>query len=145
MAPAKNGNDGPIHNCGLAGFYFIKPAPVSYLLPPLSALNHRGQEGLGLVGSLSDDNLFIYKKAGVVRDHIKTVIAHNVRVQLAIGHDRYSTSGSLKSWQPFGNARDRIITAHNGNIANPLSLCTFIHPRERRVLLSDTHIIHKAL
>lgn len=137
--------DGIRHNCGLAAFYFNEPAPLSYLIGPLQRLNHRGQEGVGVVGVRNDGTMVAHRSEGLVRDNINDIIRADTRVTIAIGHDRYSTSGGLKAWQPFGTKTDNIVTAHNGNLTNPLSLLHYIPPHKRKVLVSDTHTLHKAL
>ncbi len=134
------------HNCGVAAFWFDTPQPLSSnLIPALASLNHRGEEGVGVVGLLPDGTMTAYRHEGIVRANADGIVSADADVTIALGHDRYSTSGGPDAWQPFCDEGDRVATAHNGNITNPLSLLSELDDDERTVLASDTHVLHKAL
>ncbi len=92
----------------------------------LHALQHRGQEGCGIV-SYDGKNYHSEKRQGLVGDHFtKGDVIKKLPGNFAIGHNRYSTTGetSLRNIQPFfadlhGGG---ISIAHNGNLTNALSL-----------------------
>ncbi len=92
----------------------------------LHALQHRGQEGCGIV-SYDGKNYHSEKRQGLVGDHFtKSDVIKRLPGSFAIGHNRYSTTGetSLRNIQPFfadlhGGG---ISIAHNGNLTNALSL-----------------------
>ncbi|MBW8065439.1 MAG: amidophosphoribosyltransferase [Nitrospira sp.] len=94
-------------------------ANLTYL--GLYALQHRGQEGSGIVSSNGED-FFHEKGMGLVADIYTKPVLKRLPGQMAIGHNRYSTAGesSLKNVQPlivnfaFGN----LALAHNGNLIN---------------------------
>ena len=137
--------EGIRHNCAVAAFYFDTPAPMSTLIPALAAQNHRGEEGVGVVGFLPDGTISAYRNKGIVRDNADAISNADADVNIALGHDRYSTSGGPDAWQPFCDEGDRVATAHNGNITNPLSFLDELDEDERAILSSDTHVLHKAL
>ena len=92
----------------------------------LHALQHRGQEGCGIV-SFDGKNYHSEKRQGLVGDHFtdpKTL--EKLPGNFAIGHNRYSTSGgtSLRNIQPFfaDLHMGGLSVAHNGNLTNALFL-----------------------
>ena len=106
--------------CAVFGISGHKEASnLAYL--GLYALQHRGQEGSGIVSS--DGERFFQKKGlGLVADIYSKVTLRGLPGDKAIGHNRYSTAGSgdLHNVQPlsvnfaFGN----LALAHNGNLIN---------------------------
>jgi len=113
-------HDKPREACGVFGIYGHKEATtLTYL--GLYALQHRGQESAGIVSS-NGDNFFVYKDMGLVSKVFKEKHLKNLIGNRAIGHVRYSTTGSslLVNAQPlvinyhFGT----MVIAHNGNLTN---------------------------
>lgn len=116
-----NDIDKPKSNCGIVGVYGHQDAAV-YTYQCLYALQHRGQESSGIVSS-DGKHLFRHVGMGLVNDafsDIKTL--KGLKGNLAIGHNRYSTTGSnmLTNAQPFMvNFKDGpIAISHNGNFIN---------------------------
>ena len=111
--------------CGIFGISNYEDAAPLVALG-LHALQHRGQEGCGIV-SYDGKNYHSEKRQGLVGDHFtKTDIIKRLPGDFAIGHNRYSTTGetSLRNIQPFfadlhGGG---ISISHNGNLTNALSL-----------------------
>ncbi len=92
----------------------------------LHALQHRGQEGCGIV-SFDGKNYHSEKRQGLVGDHFtKEDIIKKLPGKFAIGHNRYSTTGetSLRNIQPFfaDLHSGGLSVAHNGNLTNAISL-----------------------
>jgi amidophosphoribosyltransferase len=114
----------PKHYCGVFGVYgHPNAAELTYY--GLYALQHRGQESAGIV--TSDGRQFhTHKGMGLVSQVFRGSILHDLAGHLAIGHTRYSTTGSslLQNAQPLtGNcARGPIAVAHNGNLTNAAQL-----------------------
>lgn len=114
----------PKHYCGVFGVYgHPNAAELTYY--GLYALQHRGQESAGIV--TSDGKLFhAHKGMGLVSQVFKGDILHDMVGQIAVGHTRYSTTGSsqLKNAQPLtvDCARGQIAIAHNGNLTNAAKL-----------------------
>jgi len=91
----------------------------------LFALQHRGQESAGI--SVSDGrSITTFREMGLVSQAISEETLESLRGDLAIGHTRYSTTGSstLVNAQPMeGEWRGgKIALAHNGNLINALAL-----------------------
>src|SRR3989338_63169 len=110
--------------CGIFGIYPHKDAArLTYL--GLYALQHRGEEAAGIVSS-NGKKIFLHKALGLVSDVFNEEIIHDLRVELAVGHVRYSTTGSsnVKNVQPFlvKSKNGNIAIAHNGNLINALGL-----------------------
>jgi amidophosphoribosyltransferase len=106
--------------CGVVGVYgHPEAATLAYLA--LYALQHRGQESAGIVAS-NGDALISHRGMGLVADIFSHDILGRLSGRLAIGHNRYSTSGStvLKNCQPFVVewAQGALAIAHNGNLVN---------------------------
>ncbi len=92
----------------------------------LHALQHRGQEGCGIV-SFDGKNYHSEKRQGLVGDHFtKSEVIKKLPGKFAIGHNRYSTTGetSLRNIQPFFADLHvgGISISHNGNLTNALIL-----------------------
>jgi amidophosphoribosyltransferase len=111
--------------CGIFGISNHEDAAKLVALG-LHALQHRGQEGCGIV-SYDGKNYYSEKRQGLVGDHFtKSSVIQNLPGEFAIGHNRYSTTGetSLRNIQPFfadlhGGG---LSVAHNGNLTNAISL-----------------------
>ncbi len=92
----------------------------------LHALQHRGQEGCGIV-SFDGKNYHSEKRQGLVGDHFTNPdVIKKLPGSFAIGHNRYSTTGetSLRNIQPFFADLHigGLSVAHNGNLTNALML-----------------------
>lgn len=110
--------------CGVFGiFNNHEAAKLTYL--GLHSLQHRGQESAGIVTS---DGVRLYRKLsmGLVADIFDEESLGNLRGRNAIGHVRYSTSGSstLNNIQPIVITRSgsEMAIAHNGNLTNAMTL-----------------------
>ncbi len=111
--------------CGIFGISSHEDASALTALG-LHALQHRGQEGCGIV-SYDGKNYHSEKRQGLVGDHFtNNDVIKKLPGKFAIGHNRYSTTGetSLRNIQPFFADLHvgGISIAHNGNLTNALSL-----------------------
>ena len=121
----KNYNPKLKEECGIFGVSNAKDASALTALG-LHALQHRGQEGCGIV-SFNGKQYFSEKRFGLVGDNFnKEKILKKLQGDYAIGHNRYSTTGenSLRNIQPFfaDTNAGGIGIAHNGNLTNSISL-----------------------
>ena len=121
----KNFNPKLKEECGVFGISDNKDAAALTALG-LHALQHRGQEGCGIV-SFDGSHYFSEKRFGLVGDNFnKEKILNKLRGNYAIGHNRYSTTGenTLRNIQPFfaDTNAGGIGVAHNGNLTNSISL-----------------------
>ena len=111
--------------CGVFGVFGHKDAATLTALG-LHALQHRGQEGAGIV-SYDGKNFNTQLSLGLVSDHFtKTSVIDKLPGDSALGHVRYSTTGKtlLKNVQPlFADLiGGGIALAHNGNLTNGIDL-----------------------
>jgi amidophosphoribosyltransferase len=106
--------------CGIFGIYDHAEAS-NHVYLGLYALQHRGQESAGIVSS-DAKRLHHYRQMGLVSEVFTKDILKKLSGRSAIGHVRYSTTGSseLKNAQPFvaDYANGMVSIAHNGNLTN---------------------------
>ena len=93
----------------------------------LYALQHRGQEAAG-IASTEGSGLISHRGLGLVADVFDEDIIRRLNGDMAIGHNRYSTSGQtlLRNTQPFvvEYSLGSLAVAHNGNFVNTAELRT---------------------
>ena len=111
--------------CGVFG---ISNSPDASTLAALGlhALQHRGQEGCGIV-SFDGEKYHSEKRFGLVGDNFnKEKVLKKLPGKWAIGHNRYSTTGgaALRNIQPFfaDTNAGGIGVSHNGNLTNAITL-----------------------
>lgn len=109
--------------CGVFGIFNNDDAAALTALG-LHALQHRGQEGCGIITS-DGENFYAERRLGLVGDNFtKGEILKNLPGNCAIGHNRYSTRGNnlIKNIQPFfaDLHSGGIGIAHNGNLSNAI-------------------------
>jgi amidophosphoribosyltransferase len=136
--------DGPRDECGVFGLY----APghdvsrLSYFA--LFALQHRGQESAGIAAADRGGHIVTRRELGLVSQVFSENDLRTLAGELAIGHVRYSTTGS-NAWensQPVqrsegtNGSRREVALAHNGNLINALELHEEL--AERGVTFSST-------
>ena len=114
----------PKHYCGVFGIYgHPNAAELTYY--GLYALQHRGQESAGIVAC--DGKQFrAYRGMGLVSQIFDGEKLHALVGEMAVGHTRYSTSGSssISNAQPLtvNCSKGQIAIAHNGNLTNAAEL-----------------------
>ncbi len=113
--------------CGVFGIFAPQKQDVaSTAYYALFALQHRGQESAGIV--VNDDGVFhTYKDAGLVNDVFDGEVLKKLgEGNMAIGHVRYSTTGSggRENAQPIvvNHLKGNMALAHNGNLVNASEL-----------------------
>ncbi len=121
----KNYNPRLKEECGVFGISNSKDASALTALG-LHALQHRGQEGCGIV-TFDGEKYYSEKRFGLVGDNFnKEKVLNNLKGNYAIGHNRYSTTGNniLRNIQPFfaDTNAGGIGVAHNGNLTNSIAL-----------------------
>ena len=110
--------------CGLFGIYgHADAAQLTFL--GLYALQHRGEESCGIA---STDGTVIrdHRAMGHVSEALTPDVLERLRNRVAIGHTRYSTTGSsrIENAQPFvaNYAGGQVAIGHNGNLVNAAAL-----------------------
>jgi len=111
--------------CGVFGIFNNKDAATLTALG-LHALQHRGQEGCGIV-TFDEKKFYAERRMGLVGDNFtKGKVLKKLPGNCAIGHNRYSTSGNnlIKNVQPFFADLHvgGFAIAHNGNLSNARNL-----------------------
>jgi len=110
--------------CGIFGIYGQEEA-ARYVYLGLHFLQHRGQESCGIVSS---DRKSLYKQIGLgkVSEFFDEGKLDYLRGSMAIGHVRYSTTGSptLVNTQPLSamTSKGPLALAHNGNLTNAMEV-----------------------
>jgi amidophosphoribosyltransferase len=143
-SPRPEDRDGPRDECGVFGIYAPghEVSRLSYFA--LYALQHRGQESAGIAAADRGGNIMTRRELGLVSQVFSENDLRTLRGELAIGHVRYSTTGS-NAWensQPVqrsegtnGSSRE-VALAHNGNLINAVELHDELS--ERGVTFSST-------
>jgi amidophosphoribosyltransferase len=137
--------DGPRDECGVFGIYAPghDVARVAYF--GLFALQHRGQESAGIASAFRGREIMAIRDQGLVAQVFDEHKLRSLVGDIAIGHVRYSTTGSSEweNTQPIVRNDCRTLAlAHNGNLINAVELHAEL--RERDVPLhstSDSEII----
>ena len=113
--------------CGVFGVYSEKTDDVASLVYyGLFALQHRGQEGCGIV--VNDDGVFTAHKGLGLLSEVFTPneMKKFPHGEIALGHVRYGTTGgnNLSNCQPIqvNHLKGKLAVAHNGNLSNALPL-----------------------
>ena len=114
----------PKHYCGVFGI-FGHPNAAELTYYGLYALQHRGQESAGIV-TCHEGKFFKHHGMGLVPQVFNSKLLHDLVGNVAIGHTRYSTTGSshIRNAQPLtvDCMRGQIAVAHNGNLTNAAQL-----------------------
>src|SRR5437763_9588026 len=137
--------DGPRDECGVFGIYAPDHDVARLAYFGLFALQHRGQESAGIATAPKGGSIMAIRDQGLVAQVFDEHILRSLVGDMAVGHVRYSTTGSSE-WenaQPIvRDDRRALALAHNGNLINAVELHTEL--REREIPLhstSDSEII----
>jgi len=136
--------DGPRDECGVFGVFAPEREVARLAYFALYALQHRGQESAGIAATHAGQIMTV-RDLGLVSQVFDEEKLRALQGELAIGHVRYSTTGS-SAWenaQPVWRSdRRQVALAHNGNLINAVELHTEL--RERGVQFrgsSDSEIM----
>lgn len=117
--------DRPREACGVFGVYAPGADVARLTFFGLYALQHRGQESAGIATS-DGQSSYIHKGMGLVSQVFDEENLRPLRGHVAIGHTRYSTTGSshVRNAQPFliETVHGPLGIAHNGNLTNAVDL-----------------------
>ncbi len=141
--------DKPEEACGVFGIYAPGEDVAKMTYFGLYALQHRGQESAG-IATFTADQMHLHKDMGLVSQVFNESILNELTGNLAIGHTRYSTTGSSR----VVNAQPAVVStrlgplalAHNGNIVNTSELRTELLSRNCNfVSTTDSEMIAIAI
>jgi amidophosphoribosyltransferase len=128
--PGQEGRDGPRDECGVFGLYAPGHDVSRLAYFALYALQHRGQESAGIAAADRGGHIMTRRELGLVSQVFGENDLRTLAGELAIGHVRYSTTGS-NAWensQPVqrsegthGSTRE-LALGHNGNLINAVEL-----------------------
>ncbi|MBE9047462.1 amidophosphoribosyltransferase [Pleurocapsales cyanobacterium LEGE 10410] len=129
------GIDKPEEACGVFGVYapekILEVAKLTYF--GLYALQHRGQESAG-IATLKQGQIYCHKDMGLVSQVFSEEILEQLPGEIAIGHTRYSTTGSSlkENAQPvvLDTRLGKLALAHNGNLVNTVELRQHLTKRD---------------
>ena len=117
--------DKPEEACGVFGVFApgIEAAKLAYF--GLYALQHRGQESAGIATYTTDGQIHSHKNMGLVSQVFTEPILNELPGFIAVGHTRYSTTGSSRivNAQPVvvDTPLGSLSLAHNGNLVNTIN------------------------
>ncbi|MFZ9693974.1 MAG: amidophosphoribosyltransferase [Candidatus Nanopelagicales bacterium] len=146
---------GPQDACGVFGVWAPGEEVAKLVYFGLYALQHRGQESAGIATS-DGSRTVVYKDMGLVSQVFNEGVLESLKGHLAIGHCRYSTTGSSK-WenaQPTfrTTSHGHIALAHNGNLVNTGELAAELKTTDKGELVpakatlsTDTEILTEML
>jgi amidophosphoribosyltransferase len=125
MRQTDDHRDGPRDECGVFGIYAPERDVARLAYFALFALQHRGQESAGIATAARGGNIMAIRDQGLVAQVFDEHTLRSLVGDLAIGHVRYSTTGSSE-WenaQPIvRDDRRTLALAHNGNLINAVEL-----------------------
>lgn len=131
--------DKPREECGVFGIYAPGRDVARITFFGLYALQHRGQEAAGIV-ACDGQRAHMHKGLGLVSQIFHEEDLRPLEGHIAIGHNRYSTTGGthLRNVQPYlvETIYGPLAVAHNGNLTNSLQLRELL--LKRGVGLSST-------
>ena len=118
-------DDHPTEECGVIGIFAPNEDVARMTFFGLFALQHRGQEAAGIAVA-DGHSMSIHKGIGLVSQVFTQPVMTNLNGHYAIGHTRYSTTGSSseRNAQPFmiETMHGPLALAHNGNLINSAEL-----------------------
>ena len=125
MSSHTDHRDGPRDECGVFGIYGPEHDVARLAYFALFALQHRGQESAGIAAAARGGNMMAIRDQGLVAQVFDEHTLQSLEGEMAIGHVRYSTTGSSQ-WQNaqpvVRDDRRTLALAHNGNLINAVEL-----------------------
>jgi amidophosphoribosyltransferase len=125
--------DGPRDECGVFGIYAPEHDVARLAYFALFALQHRGQESAGIATAPRGGSMMAIRDQGLVAQVFDEHTLRSLLGDMAIGHVRYSTTGSSE-WenaQPIVRDDHRTLAlAHNGNLINAVELHSDLRGRD---------------
>src|SRR6059058_4436094 len=133
MADLHDHRDGPRDECGVFGIYAPEYDVARLAYFALFALQHRGQESAGIATAPRGGSIMAIRDQGLVAQVFNEHTLRSLVGDMAIGHVRYSTTGSSE-WenaQPIvRDDRKTLALAHNGNLINAVELHSELRGRD---------------
>ena len=108
--------------CGIVG-YTGKDYAVPIILGALERLEYRGYDSAG-IAVIEDKKLIVEKKAGKIRELVRSLWGKNYKAKIGIGHTRWATHGKPtdENAHPHTDEKGEFAVVHNGIIENYIEL-----------------------
>ena len=141
--------DKPEEACGVFGIYAPEEDVAKLTYFGLYALQHRGQESAG-IATFDGEEVHLHKEMGLVSQVFNEKVLSRLPGQLAVGHTRYSTTGSslVANAQPavIQTRLGTLALAHNGNLVNTGELRSELQKRNCNfITTTDSEMIAMAI
>ncbi|MBO0787617.1 MAG: class II glutamine amidotransferase, partial [Actinobacteria bacterium] len=138
------GDRPPRDECGVFGVWSPDEDVAKLAYFGLYALQHRGQESAGIAVS-DGSRILVYKDMGLVAQVFDESVLTTLRGHIAVGHNRYSTSGASvwENAQPTFRSTPggSLALGHNGNLTNTLELAGLVPGSQPLHGTSDTEVL----
>ena len=129
--------DKPEEACGVFGVFAPGEDVAKLTYFGLYALQHRGQESAG-IATFNGEQVHLHKEMGLVSQVFSESILNQMSGSLAVGHTRYSTTGSSRvvNAQPavLETRLGPLALTHNGNLVNTANL-------REELLIADCNLV----
>ena len=141
--------DKPEEACGVFGVYAPGQDVAKLTYFGLYALQHRGQESAG-IATFDGDHVHLFKEMGLVSQVFNEHILQDMPGTIAVGHTRYSTTGSSRvvNAQPavLDTRLGKLALAHNGNLVNTPELREqLLQSNAQLITTTDSEMIAHAI
>lgn len=135
-----------VEKCAIFGVYTSKGRASQLVYAGLWALQHRGQDSSG-ISSSDGRQIITHKASGLVASVYQEEDLDRLNGHIAIGHNRYATSGGIEGHiQPTTSDQNLIALAHNGTLPVRLELTTFLQSKDIPAnQLNDSELMHAAI
>lgn len=145
---SNHSTDKPEEACGVFGVFAPGEDVAKLTYFGLYALQHRGQESAG-IATFDDNGVHLHKEMGLVSQVFNETILDKLPGNLAVGHTRYSTTGSSRvvNAQPavLETQRGALVLAHNGNLVNTAALREELLHKDNLLTTTDSEVIAFAI
>lgn len=147
FSDSQNYDDRLVEKCAVFGAFNVGPEASRLTYYGLWALQHRGQENSGIV-SAHDGQFYRHSAPGLVANVYREEDLEQLPGNIAVGHNRYSTSGAANDAhsQPVLKRETGFAFAHNGNLPDTEKLEKFLNERGLKTnKLNDSEMMAEAI
>ncbi|MEI6462330.1 MAG: amidophosphoribosyltransferase [bacterium] len=137
----------PSEKCGVFGAFGDNMESARLVHTGLWTLQHRGQESSGIASS-EGTTIRVVKDEGLVAHVYNEELLSLLSGNIAIGHNRYGTSGGAGKMhaQPVTGTKNLVALAHNGNLPSVTKIKSFLEKKGiDTTLMNDSEMMHSAI
>lgn len=134
-----------VEKCAVFGVYTKNQKASELVYSGLWALQHRGQDSSG-ISSTDGKDIYTHKAPGLVASVYQEEDLDKLNGHIAIGHNRYATSGGIEGHiQPI-TSDNLVALAHNGTLPVRFELTNFLQSKDIPAnQLNDSELMHAAI